>query len=230
LAITGGSRPALTAEPAPTAADHRERLLAGLAAAMREGSYGEITVADVVRHARTSRRTFYEHFADKQACLIALLQEDTEQSVARIAAAVNSRSLWQEQVRQAIEAWIAGVTVDPVVRLCWIRVVPSLGDAARPLLRQTMAAFADLIRALAESPDLAGTGVTPPSPQETIMLLGGLKELIATTVEDGGDPRAVIDIATTVAIRILAPRVQPPDLGLLIRGFGVQVPGGAPPY
>jgi AcrR family transcriptional regulator len=187
------------------AAGHRERLLAGLAAALRERPYPEITVADVVRCARTSRRTFYQHFADKQDCLIALLQAETEQSVARIAAAVDSRAPWPEQVRQAVEAWITGVTDDPAVRLCWIRVVPSLGDAARPLLRQTMAAFADLVRALAQRPDLAAAGVTAPSPQETIMLLGGLKELIATTVEDGGDPRGVIDIATAVTIRILAP-------------------------
>jgi AcrR family transcriptional regulator len=210
LATTGSPGPGLVAEPSPAAAGHRERLLAGLAAALRERSYGEITVADVVRHAQTSRRTFYEHFADKQDCLITLLQVETDQTVARIAAAVNSRSPWQAQVRQAIEAWIIGVTDDPSVRLCWIRVVPSLGDAARPLLRQTMAAFAGLIRTLAESPDLARTGVTPPSPQETIMLLGGLKELIAATVEDGGDLRAIIDIATTVAIRILAPYPGPP--------------------
>ncbi len=210
MEITGSRGPACAAALAPATAGHRERLLAGLAAALRESSYWEVTVADVVRHARTSRRTFYEHFADKQDCLIALLQEENEQSVARIAAAVNPRSPWQAQVRQAIEAWISGVTADPGVRLCWIRVVPSLGDDARPLLRRTMTAFADLIHTLAESPELASTGVTPPSPQETIMLLGGLKELIATTVEDGGDLRGIIDIATAVAVRILAPHAGPP--------------------
>jgi AcrR family transcriptional regulator len=198
---------ALAAEPGhPAIASHRERLLAGLAAALREHSYWEITVADVVRHARTSRRTFYEHFADKQDCLVALLEEENNQAVAAIAAAVNPRSTWQAQVRQAIEAWIGRVTDDPDVRLCWIRVVPSLGDAARPLLRRTMAAYADLIRALAENPELASAGVTPPAPQETVMLLGGLKELIATTVEDGEDVSSIINVATDVAIRILAPR------------------------
>ncbi len=205
MAITGSPGSALFSEPSPAAAGHRQRLLAGLASALRERSYWDITVADVVRHARTSRRTFYEHFAGKQDCLIALLQEETGQTVARIAAAVDSRSPWPAQVRQAIEAWVSGVTDDPGVRLCWIRVVPSLGEAARPLLRQTMAAFAGLIRALAESPELASAGVTPPSPQETIMLLGGLKELIATTVEDGDDLRGIVDVATKVAIRILDP-------------------------
>jgi len=209
MAATGSRGPAWVAEPNQAAADHRERLLAGLAAALRERSYGEITVADVVRHARTSRRTFYEHFGGKQDCLIALLQVETDQTVARIAAAVNPRSPWRAQVRQAIEAWIGGVQDDPGVRLCWIRVVPSLGDAARPLLRRTMTAFAGLIRTLAENPELVSAGVTPLVPQETVMLLGGLKELIATTVEDGDDLSSIIDIATDVAIRILAPHAGP---------------------
>src|ERR1700739_2165554 len=139
METTGSRGPAWVAEPGQATADYRERLLAGLAAALRERSYWEITVADVVRHARTSRRTFYEHFAGKQDCLIALLQKDNDQAVARIAAAVNPRSPWQAQVRQAIEAWIGGEKADPCVRLCWIRVVPSLGDAARPPMRPTIA-------------------------------------------------------------------------------------------
>jgi AcrR family transcriptional regulator len=192
-------------QPDPVTTDHRKRLLAGLATTLRERPYREITVGDVVRCARTSRRTFYEHFKDKQDCLIALLEEDSDQIAARVAASVNPRSPWQAQVRQAIEAWIGSVQDDPGVRLCWIRVVPSLGDAARPLLRHTMTVFADLIRTLAQSPELASAGVTPPAPQETIMLLGGLKELIATTVEDGDDLNGIIDVATDVTIRILAP-------------------------
>ena len=43
-----------------TPAEFRRRLLEGMAAAIRETGYRDATVADVVRHARTSRRTFYE--------------------------------------------------------------------------------------------------------------------------------------------------------------------------
>jgi len=209
METTVGCDAAYDAGPDQVSGEHRERLLAGLAAALRERSYGEITVADVVRHARTSRRTFYEHFAGKQDCFIALLEEETARNVARIAAAVNPRSPWQAQVRQAIQAWIGGVRDDPAVLLCWIRVVPALGESARPLLRRTMAAFAGLIRTLAESPELVSAGVTPLAPQEIVMLLGGLKELIATTVEDGDDVSSIIDIATDVTIRILAPHAGP---------------------
>jgi AcrR family transcriptional regulator len=53
--------PQIVAAPA----EFRRRLLEGMAAAIRESGFRDSTVADVVRHARTSRRTFYEHFASK---------------------------------------------------------------------------------------------------------------------------------------------------------------------
>ena len=83
-----------------------------MAAAVHECGYRDSTVADVVRHARTSRRTFYEHFASKQACFIALLQEAKATVIRQIAAAVDPRAPWDAQVRQAIEAWIAAAQAD----------------------------------------------------------------------------------------------------------------------
>ena len=88
----------------PAPAEFRRRLLEGMAAAIRECGFRDSTVADVVRHARTSRRTFYEHFTSKQACFIALLQEADAAMFAQIAAAVDRRAPWDTQVRQAIEA------------------------------------------------------------------------------------------------------------------------------
>ena len=185
---------------------HRRRVLDGMSAALRERPYGDVTVSDVVRHARTSRRTFYEHFASKQDCLIALFKDSNERVIARIAEAVDPHAPWATQIRQAIEAWLAGVDEDRAVTVSWIRVIPSLGDEARTLLRETMAAFADLIHRLSDTPELAAAGVTPPSPQESVILLGGLRELIATTVEDGADVRDIVDVATDVTTRILGPR------------------------
>ena len=41
------------------ASPFRRRLLDGLAASISERGYRDTTVADIVRHARTSKRTFY---------------------------------------------------------------------------------------------------------------------------------------------------------------------------
>ena len=116
-------------EAAP--AEFRRRLLEGMAAAIRECGFRDSTVADVVRHARTSRRTFYEYFPSKQACFMALLQEANAAMVRQIAAAVDPGTRWDVQVRQAIEAWIAGARSDLTLTLSWIRDLPSLGSDAR---------------------------------------------------------------------------------------------------
>src|SRR5262249_49664221 len=56
----------------------RLRLFDGLASSIGERGYRATTVADIVRHARTSKRTFYDQFASKEECFLELLRADTE--------------------------------------------------------------------------------------------------------------------------------------------------------
>jgi AcrR family transcriptional regulator len=189
-------------------AGYRRRLLEGMAAAVRERGFRDSTVADVVRHARTSRRTFYEYFPDKQACFIALLQEANAAMVRQIAAAVDRRAPWDAQIRQAVEAWIAVAQSDLALTLSWIRDLPALGADARHLQREWLEAFIVLIEDLSAGPELRAAGVTPPSRQLMIMLLGGLRELIATTGEDGGDIGGITEVAVQATQALLAPRAR----------------------
>ena len=193
-------------ETGAASAEFRQRLLAGMAVAIRECGFRDATVADVVRHARTSRRTFYEHFPSKQACFMALLQEDNAAAVHRIAAAVDPGAPWDAQVRQAVEAWIAGAQSDLALTLSWIRDLPSLGSDARHLQREALEAFVVLIQNLSDTPELRAAGVAPPSRQLAILLLGGLRELIATTVEDGGDIGDITEAAVQATQAMLGPR------------------------
>ena len=56
------------------------------------------TIADVVRRAKTSRRTFYEHFTSKDECFVALLTEANAEQVRQITAAVDPAAPWDAQV------------------------------------------------------------------------------------------------------------------------------------
>ncbi|MGK8522585.1 TetR/AcrR family transcriptional regulator [Nocardia asteroides] len=204
----------IRAEPLPsTAADNgpdsgfRRRLLDAMAVTVRERGYQDSTVADVVRHARTSRRTFYEHFTSKQDCFIVLLAEHHREMIQRIDAAVDPHLPWRAQVRQAIEAWIRTAQDDPAITLSWIRVVPSLGDATRQLQREVGDAFVALIQKLADTPEFAAAGLRPPSRQVATILFGGFRELIATTVEDGDDIADIVDVAVESAIALVGPHV-----------------------
>jgi AcrR family transcriptional regulator len=186
----------------------RQRLLDALEEGIAEDGYPRTTVADIVRRARTSRRTFYEHFDSREACFVALLTEANAEQVRQISSAVDANALWKSQVRQAIEAWISSGESRSSLMLSWIRDVPSLGDAARGLQRDAMENFIEMVRMLGDNAQFRAAGVGPFSRQRIIMLLGGLQELTAITVEEGGRMSDVTDEAVDASIALLAPRVD----------------------
>ncbi len=186
--------------------DFRQRLLDALEACIAEDGYPRTTVADIVRRARTSRRTFYEHFDSREACFVALLTDANAEQVRQISAAVDASAPWRHQVRQAIEAWISSGESRSSLMLSWIRDVPSLGTAARRLQRDVMENFVDMVQALGDSAGFRAAGVGPVSRQRIIMLLGGLRELTANTVEEGGRMSDITEEAVGASIALIAPQ------------------------
>jgi AcrR family transcriptional regulator len=62
----------------------RSRLLAAMAQRAAISGFLDVTVDDVIAAARASRRTFYEHFSNREECLLAAydaIREDTMQIV-----------------------------------------------------------------------------------------------------------------------------------------------------
>lgn len=196
-----GASPA--ASPPPVAP--RQRLIDALAASITDIGYSATTVADVVRRARTSRRTFYENFSDREACLVALLTDTNRRAVDTISAAVDPTAPWDTQIRQAVQAWIVNAESQPAVMLSWIRDVPALGLAARRLQREVTESFITMVRTLSDTEELRAAGIVPVSRQRAIMLIGGLRELTAMTVESGGRMSDITDEAAEAAIALLGP-------------------------
>ena len=187
----------------------RQRLLDALEAGIAEDGYPRTTVADIVRRARTSRRTFYEHFDSREACFVALLTDANAEQVRQISAAVDPHAPWRNQVRQAVEAWISSGESRSSLMLSWIRDVPSLGAAARRLQRDAMENFIEMVQALGDSDEFRAAGIGPISRQRIIMLLGGLRELTAITVEEGGRTSDITEEAVDASIALLAPSGAP---------------------
>jgi len=184
----------------------RDRLIDGLAASIGERGYRDSTVADIVRHARTSKRTFYEQFASKEECLIELLRRNNEDLIANIQAAVDPEADWQDQIRQAAVAYVDHIGSRPAITLSWIREAPALGLVARPLNRLAMEALTDMLVDLTDSPGFRRAGLTPISRPLALILLGGLRELTALFVEDDRDVQGIVEHAIAAATAILGPR------------------------
>lgn len=184
----------------------RDRLLDGLAVAIGERGYRDSTVADIVRHARTSKRTFYEQFGSKEECLLELLRRNNDILIANIRGAVNPEGDWQQQVREAVSAYVDHIAARPAITLTWIREAPALGAVARPLHRLAMEHLTDMLVDLSGNPGFRRAGVPQISRPLALILLGGLRELTALFVEDGRDVHGIVESAITASEAILGPR------------------------
>jgi AcrR family transcriptional regulator len=193
----------------PTAAEtgesvpFRDRLLDGLARSIGECGYRETTVADIVRHARTSKRTFYAQFSGKEECFIELLRTTNEEMIVQIRGAVDPEAPWKQQIRQAIDAFVDSIESRPAITLSWIRELPALGTAVRHVQRRGMAALTAMLVDLSDSPGFRRAQIPPITRPMAVLLLGGLRELTALTVEDGTDPRGIVESAVAASIAIL---------------------------
>jgi len=197
---------AAVAEPVVPEQGFRRRLLDGLTASIAERGYRESTVADVVRYARTSKRTFYDHFASKEECFVELLSANNEDLVEALRAAVDPEAPWEEQVRAAVTTYVGSIEADPAITLSWIRELPALGEGARPLLRRGFGRLTETIVALTANPGFRRAGLRPLSPAAAVILVGGLRELTAQLVEDGADVAGMIDPAVAAAAALLGAR------------------------
>jgi AcrR family transcriptional regulator len=193
-------------DPVTGAADpFRGRLLHGLAASIAERGYRDTTVADIVRHARTSKRTFYSQFTTKEECFIELLRSNNEDLIARIRATVDPQASWQDQICQAVGAYVDHIESRPAITLSWIRELPGLGAAAGPLHRSAIEHLTEMLVDLSDSPGFQRAKLAPVTRPLAVILLGGLRELTALFVEDGRDVRGIIEPAVTASIAILGP-------------------------
>jgi AcrR family transcriptional regulator len=94
-----------------------------------------VTVGDIVRRAGVSRRTFYELFDDREACLLAVFDHAVrEMQAVLLPAYAAGGSRWRERIRAGLEALLRFLDEEPELgALC---VVDALSGGARLLARR----------------------------------------------------------------------------------------------
>lgn len=195
----------LQSAPTPSRAGHRDRLIDAMAASTQVKGYRETTVADVVRIARTSRRTFYEHFADREACFLALFDATNDRMMEEVAAVVSPDRPLEEQVDRALDAYIDNVTRHPDLYRSFVRELPALGEAGADRQLAVIERFAQLLVELVESgrraqPDLV---VRPLAMDTAIIIVGGLRELAVVSLQQGRSMRDLRSSASDTVNAIL---------------------------
>src|ERR1044072_6478295 len=99
----------------------RERLIAGLAEALTEKGYAAVTLPDIVKHAKVSRRVFYANFESKEECFRARFEVVVTHLHELVAEAVDGVEGWPQQAVEATRAVLAFLAEEPdLARLCLV--------------------------------------------------------------------------------------------------------------
>jgi AcrR family transcriptional regulator len=157
------------------------RLMEGLVASIREKGLAQTQVSDIVRHARASRRTFYNHFADKEACFVELMNTLSDAFLAEVDRAIDREAPIATQVDQAIDTYLGLVTGDPALTRTFAE--PSYGERIVIAQREGFERYAALIVDVVES----DPGVAPVSIERAYLVVSGLHQTLVRALVRGED-------------------------------------------
>ncbi|HLK38065.1 MAG TPA: helix-turn-helix domain-containing protein [Polyangiaceae bacterium] len=165
--------------------DHRVRLLHGMATALAQKGYGATTIADVARHARVSKRTFYEHFDDKEACFVACYRAAGEIAIRAILGVLGPKLDWEARVRAATETYLSMLEANPALTRTMMMDIYAAGPRALEVRREVQTRFADLFRQLVDRGRTDHPGMRGLSAPMAAAVIGGINELVLLAVEQG---------------------------------------------
>jgi AcrR family transcriptional regulator len=148
-------------DPAPgrVAEIQRQRIIAAVTGVAGERGAANVTVAHIVARAGVSRRTFYELFVDREACLLAALDEALAAASAVVLPAYASGVGWRGRVRGGLGALLRFLDEQP--GLGRLLVVEALGAGDQALERRACC-MAALIAAIDRGREEIRRGQQPP--------------------------------------------------------------------
>jgi len=188
------------------AENQRERILAAVADVVSAASYAEMTVEGIIVTAGVSRRTFYEHFKNKDDAFLAAYDEAAGRLLTAVRAAYESREGFADRVRTGISTFLALLAADPAfARMCIVEVMAA-GPEAVQRRNVAMGSFAEMIdenaRELLEE--------SPPSSITAETVVGGIYDVIYTRIQRGEVrelPELAPDLVHSALVNYLPPEL-----------------------
>jgi AcrR family transcriptional regulator len=165
------------------AADQKQRLLLAMIDAVGEKGYRATTISDLVGRAGVSRKTFYEHFANKQECLLATF--DVIAADGRRRAIEAYRKAESEGLQAAVEASLRALfeaTIDNpgAARLNMVEIVAA-GPAGVERRERAVEQYRGFVRGMLQREPNDGT--VPDAVVRAIV--GGLSRILYSRVRHG---------------------------------------------
>ena len=189
-------------------ASQRGRLLDAMAEAVAEHSYGATTIAHVVSHAGVSRKTFYEHFRDKEHCFLAMYDTGIAFVLGRLTEALEAAVEPRERLMAGVRTFLTVLAEEPAFCRAIVLEVYAAGPTGLAKRRAVLQVFAGRYLEVNRQAREADPQVAPLSGDVALAVVGAILELVSTRVEEGRTVELVelTDSLSDFVIRNVLPR------------------------
>jgi AcrR family transcriptional regulator len=182
----------------------RDRLLRAAALEFAQRGYAGSSSESISRRAAMSKATFYEHFSNKEQCMLALYEHATRvvQAAMATAAANAPTGDADERMKAGTRAFLTALAENPEFAQTLLVEIIGAGPLAsqrRDQILQTFAAVLDAENAAAARRGLIGRFA---SPYDTFAVVGAIGELVSRQVRLG-QPEDILDLAPVIDRLIL---------------------------
>jgi AcrR family transcriptional regulator len=151
----------------------RERLFGAMVAITAEKGYEATRIADLVKLAGVSRAAFYEHFKDKQECLLAAVDALIEPTLAIVERAEDAPT-GEQRLRQAVSAFLGLIAEQPAASKMGLIEVYAAGPQGEAQIERALDVFEEFgVRQMEQVPGREGM-----PPQMVRALIGGLLKVV----------------------------------------------------
>lgn len=164
----------------------RSRLIAGMAKVLEQRALSELYADDVVREAGVSKRTFYQHFANKEACFLALYRENSARVLEVLKEASGAEGLTAlQRIQLGSKAYLAFMQSQAALMKRLYIDILYLGTEGMKAKREVLQQFADVLLAAYEAERSHMPALPPLDPELVMAIVAGINELILFKIEDG---------------------------------------------
>ena len=182
----------------------RGRLFAAAAAVFLRGGYADATAEAISREAGMSKATFYEHFANKEECILALFDEATTEVMRSMSVASDVKfASYEERVRAGLTAFLETLTQHRAAAQTLL--VEIIGAGPRAMERRDA-----VIEAFAENlyrDNLKWGDRHFASRDDAFACIGAIVELVSRQLRTNNpaDPRELEPVLERVILGVLQP-------------------------
>jgi AcrR family transcriptional regulator len=198
-------------------ASQRGRMLGAMAEAVSRKGYAATTVADVVAGAGVSRKTFYEHFSDKEECFLAAFDAGVDLLYGAIVEAQpTDDETWLGLMRARVRAYLETLASQPAFARTFLIEVFAAGPQALERRAEVLRRFAQLFRDLHVEARRQFPGLAPVPEPIYVAAVGAINELVSDFAR-AGRTDALPELEDTIVylqVALFAGRDQAAELGL----------------